>query len=310
MKRINRYAGLLLVGAAFLQLSCSSNNGPSSPSGGNNTPAYTYPFLLFFGDSGNGSGQFSGPNQAVVSNNAIYVADQNNFRVQKFDLNGNVLGVWGGNHPFGGVLGITADKNGTLYVADYGHSQVETADFNLNYLATYGPTVGPFVLSSPFGLNVDNGGTSILMADGGTQKVYRFNSTFTAGVSVNFSFGEPWDVAEDGGGNVYVTDEGNNDVIKFNSSLASPTTLIGSGSTNGTVTSPFGIAVDSDGNLWVGDSTGRVQKVSPSGSYITQLAAPGGGSFETGGLEIAIDPNKNLYICDYYANQIDKYAPY
>ena len=308
-KGMRRAAGLFILGAAFLHLSCSSNNSPSGPAG-NNTPAYTYPFQFPFGDTGSGSGQFSAPQQAVVYQNQIFVADQDNFRVQKLDLYGNFIRQWHGNTPFGGVVGITVDKNGILYVSDIGNHQIETADSNLNYIATYGPAVGPFTLSYPYDLNMDNGGTSILVADGGSAAVYRFNSSFSAGVSINFSFTFPWGVAEDKSGNVYVADDGNNDVIKFDSSLGSPATLMGSGSTNGTVTGPWGIAVDSDGNLWVGDSTGRVQKVSPNGSYLTQLSGPVSGLFKTGGLEIAIDPNKNLYISDYYANQIDKYAPY
>ena len=309
-KGIRLAAGFFILGAAFLHLSCSGNNSPSSPSGGNPTPAYTYPFLFSFGNFGTGDGQWTNPQQAVVHQNAIFVADQNNFRVQKLDLDGNFLGQWFGNAPFGGVVGMTFDKNGILYVSDIGHHQIETADSNLNYIATYGPTVGSFTLSYPYDLNVDNGGTSILVADGGTGVVYRFNPAFSAGVSINYSFSLPWGVVEDKPGNVYVTDAGNSNVVKFDSNLGSPTILMGSGTTNGTVNSPFGIAVDSDGNLWVGDGTGRVQKVSAGGSYLTQLAAPNGGNFGTNGLEIAIDPNKNLYVSDYNGDQIDKYAPY
>jgi hypothetical protein len=47
-----------------------------------------------FGSSGSAEGQFRGPSGIAVVNDMIYVADQGNRRLQKFDLQGNFLAAW------------------------------------------------------------------------------------------------------------------------------------------------------------------------------------------------------------------------
>src|ERR1019366_8230623 len=75
-------------------------------------------------------------------------------------------------------------------------------------------------------------------------------------------FNAPWGVAVDSAGHVYVAEIGNHTISKITSSGV-VTTLAGPagspGSANGTVNvarfaSPFGVAVDSAGNIDVGDS--------------------------------------------------------
>jgi sugar lactone lactonase YvrE len=303
--------GLGLVFLLAFQWSCGSkSSSPTTPSGGGGT-TYTYPFKFSFGGTGSGSGQFSGPRAVAIYNDALFVSDYSNERVEKFDLEGNYLGQWSGHTAFDSVAGITFNKTGTLYVSSLLNGTIQTADLNFNYENTYGPAVGGYTLSHPFGLAVDNNGVSILVADSLAGAVYRFNSTFSAGVSVAFSFSSPFQAAEDSSGNLYVVDTSGNDIVKFNSSLAAGTTIAGSGTTNGLVSLPTSIAVDSDGNLLVGDLTGRLQKLSPSGSYITQISGPGSnpGQFGTNGLFVTTDANKNIYVADYANNVVDVFAP-
>ena len=301
----------LSLGLAFLlvfQWSCGSKSSPTTPSGGGIDNNYT--FIHAFGGAGTGNGQFSGPRGVAVYNGAIFVTDSGNLRVEKFDLNGNYLGQWAGQTPFGTLGAPLVDKNGTLYVSDFGNGNIQTADANFNYKATYGPSVGGFTLVEPFGLALDNSGVSILVADV-TGEVYRFNSTFSSGVSVAYPFTFPFRAVEDSSGNLYVADVSASVILKFNSSFASPTTIVGTGTTNGLVTGPSSIAVDSDGNLLVGDTTGRLQKLSPSGSYITQISGPGSnpGQFSAGGLLLTVGSNKDIYVADYGYNVVDIFAP-
>ena len=303
----------LSLGLVFLlafQWSCGSKSAaPSAPSGGGGT-TYTYPFKFSFGGSGAGTGQFNGILGLAVHVDGLFVSDSSNDRVQKFDLGGDYLGQWAGHTAFN-PGGITFDKNGTLYVMDIAHNEIQTSDLNFNYKATYGPTVGSYTLNEAIGLGIDNSGVSILVADPLSGAVYRFNSTFSAGVSIAYPLVGPFGVAEDSSGNVYVADSSASVLTKFNSSLAAPITLAGSGTTNGLLSNPSSVAVDSDGNILVGDGSGRVQKLSPSGSYITQISGPGSnpGQFGTEGLYVATDANKNVYVGDYANNVVDVFAP-
>jgi DNA-binding beta-propeller fold protein YncE len=61
-----------------------------------------------WGSAGTGPGQFRLPHAISVANGIIYVADRENGRVQRFDLNGRFLGSW---DNFGKVFSVTAAKN-------------------------------------------------------------------------------------------------------------------------------------------------------------------------------------------------------
>jgi hypothetical protein len=82
--------------------------------------------VCFPGQSGNGAGQFnlSGSIGGITTDGVnVYVSDTQNYRIQKFDANGNYLAAWGsqgsgdGQCSTYGCLGIRY-SNGLLYVAD------------------------------------------------------------------------------------------------------------------------------------------------------------------------------------------------
>jgi hypothetical protein len=91
--------------------------------------------LLSWGSEGNGDGQFKGRNYSslggitVDSEGLLYVVDRGNYRVQKFDGNGNFLGKWGsrGNNDgqFIDPTAIDVDGEGNVYVLDNGSSAIE-----------------------------------------------------------------------------------------------------------------------------------------------------------------------------------------
>jgi DNA-binding beta-propeller fold protein YncE len=66
-----------------------------------------------WGSAGTGPGQFNQPHGiAVDEQGIIYVADRNNARLQRFDLNGKYLGEW--NHL--GKVTAVAFRNGALWI--------------------------------------------------------------------------------------------------------------------------------------------------------------------------------------------------
>lgn len=288
-------------------MGCGSNSSPSSPA--ISAPAYTYPFLFQIGDygvSGAGSGQFNAVGGVLVYHNALFVVDQLNVRVQKFDLDGNYLSQvsTGGTYPFG----ITVDGKGVIYISDWGNNTITKWDLNFNSLGTFTPSIATV---HPLGLAVDSG-NRVYVADGTGAKAIRCNSDGSSCVTVTGQFTFPTGITVDGGDYLYVVDNTASNVQKFNSSLASGATIIQSatGIETGAVHLPAAIAIDPDGNLLVTDHTtgGRIQKFSPSGSYMASLSAPLSETFSILN-GITVDSGGNVYVPDFSHYVVYKYAP-
>jgi uncharacterized surface protein with fasciclin (FAS1) repeats len=89
--------------------------------------------LTSWGSRGSGEGQFEfasppggppleGGSVALDEMGDVYISDVYNNRVQKFDSDGNFLGMWttiGDDAPFNVPGPISADLNGNIYVADF-----------------------------------------------------------------------------------------------------------------------------------------------------------------------------------------------
>ena len=84
-----------------------------------------------------------------------------------------------------------------------------------------------------------------------------------------------------------------------------------SGSGDGQLNGPSGIAFDSQGTVWVVDSLNhRVQSFSQIGEFQSKFGKRGGGD---GDLEmpwgICIDRQDNIYVADWGNNRVQKFAP-
>src|SRR6267142_1606837 len=137
-------------------------------------------------------------------------------------------------------------------------------------------------------------------------------------------FNNPYATAVDSAGNVYVADTSNSAVRKI-TAAGVVTTLAGTpgvtGSADGTGSaarfySPFGIAVDSAGNLYVTDLNNHtIRKITPAGVVTTVAGAAGViGSTDGSGSAarfhypagIAVDSVGNVYVADTYNYTIRK----
>lgn len=78
-----------------------------------------------WGSAGTGPGQFRQPHGiAVDERGVIYVADRQNGRLQRFDLNGKYLGEW---DKLGMVTSVTY-RGGALYIGTQERSEPTSAD--------------------------------------------------------------------------------------------------------------------------------------------------------------------------------------
>ncbi|PWU15996.1 MAG: hypothetical protein C5B50_14245 [Verrucomicrobia bacterium] len=149
----------------------------------------------------------------------------------------------------------------------------------------------------------------------------------TDGTGTNALFDLPSGVAVDSAGNVYVADTFNSTIRKITTARA-VSTLAGQagvqGSDDGTTTNalfayPHDVAVDSAGNLYVGDSGNQtIRKVTPAG-VVTTLAGFAGlaGSANGTGTNaqfygptgVAVDGAGNVYVADTDNSTIRKVTP-
>ena len=79
---------------------------------------------------GSGDGQFFRPaNLAIDMSGNIFVLDEGNNCIQKFDSNGNFITKWGtvgsGDGQFNEPTGIAIDSSGNIYVVDRSNSRIQ-----------------------------------------------------------------------------------------------------------------------------------------------------------------------------------------
>jgi DNA-binding beta-propeller fold protein YncE len=148
---------------------------------------------------------------------------------------------------------------------------------------------------------------------------------FADGSGTNAYFESASGVAIDASGNIIVADSGSRRIRKVTPGGVT-TTLAGSGSSmfaNGVGTgasfiSPYGVAVDSSGNVIVADSGNhRIRKVTPGG-VVTTLAGSGSGTFADGTgagasfnspYGVAVDASGNAFVADFWNYCIRRVTP-
>ena len=231
-------------------------------------------FELKWGTNGSGDGQFNTPRSvAVDSFGNVYVADEGNNRIQKFNSNGVFITKWGSpgsaDGQFDSPFGVAVDSSGNVYVADRDNHRIQKFDSSGTFLTKWG---------------------SFGSGDG------RFR--WLTGVAVD-SFG-----------NVYVTDHQNHRIQKFDSSgnfLLKWGTV---GSADGQIDTPYGVAVDSSGNVYVAEANNdRIQKFDSSGTFLTKWGSLGSGDGQFNApLDVEVDSSGNVYVAEFFNHRIQKFS--
>jgi uncharacterized protein (TIGR03437 family) len=233
----------------------------------------------------------------------IYISDNDDNRIRKVDLNGNISTVAGngvsgysgdGSQAIDAMLsgpqGIRLDGQGNLFIADYNNNVIRKV-----------------VLSTGIITTVAGNGNFVYSGEGGPA--------LSAGL-------DPYDLAVDGAGNIYIADYYNNRIRKVSAANQTISTIAGIGipgdgengpANQAAVNGPIGISVGSTGFVYFVDSGNNlVKKIDQSANKISVAAGNGnfgfgepsfdgdGGPATQASLAIpfstAIDSNGNLLI--------------
>ena len=227
----------------------------------------------------------------------LYIAEWNNNRIRKVNSAGVISTVAGtGTAGFSGDGGaataaqlsnpqdVALDAAGNLYIADVNNNRIRKVDSSGNISTVAG------------------GGSSL--GDGGAATAAQL--------------GAPRSVALDGAGNLYIADWSDHRIRKVDSS-GNISTVAGTGTqgfsgdggaaTAAQLNSPWDVAVDGSGNLYIADrNNNRIRKVDSSGN-ISTVAGTGTAGFSGDGAAataaqlqnpqgVALDGSGNLYITD------------
>jgi hypothetical protein len=219
------------------------------------------------------------PNAITVDGSGnVFVADEQNQRVQKFDNNGTFLltfgwgvkdgaavfetctsgcqaGIYGsGDGEFGGPEGIAVDGSGNVFVSEVSYPRVQEFTNTGVFVTKWGNMPGVF--SFPLGVGVDGSG-NVFVADNGNNLIQEFTHTGTH--ITMWPVSVPEYVAVDGSGNVLVTT--GDSIQKFTNTGTSITNWGSMGNGDGQFAGAYGLVVDGGGNVFVTDiSNHRVQK--------------------------------------------------
>ncbi|MSX20889.1 MAG: hypothetical protein F2795_01105 [Actinobacteria bacterium] len=278
-----------------------------------NTVAGNAPTCGYSGDAGPAIDADLGHPQALAldADGNLYIADFATHRIRKVDHTTGFITTVAGNGTYGdggdGDLAINAqlrdpadvavDTAGNLYIADNGNHRIRKVDHTTGFISTIAGT-----------------GTAGYSGD--------------SGLAINAELHYPTSVSLDAAGNIYLADVSNNVVRKITAATGYITTVAGNGTggysgdsgvaTSAQMNSPQEAIVDTDGNLYIADSSNnRIRKVDHTTGYITTIAGNGTAGYSGDGDPatdaqinypglMALDADGNLFFADYSNHRIRK----
>ncbi len=204
----------------------------------------------------------------------------------KFDPTGSYLAQLGvaGNGSANGQcnkpLGLCFDASDNMYIVDTVNTRIQKWDSSGTYVSKWGTS--------------GSGDGQFNFLGGNVYSYIAFDGTY-----------------------LYVGDNGNRRIQKFDTSGTFITKWGSVGTGNGQFTTLNGVAVASDGTIWVvdddwvsGTTRSRIQHFSNTGTYLGEYDSPvygaGDGEFEHPN-DIAIDADGNIYVADEYNFRIQKF---
>jgi sugar lactone lactonase YvrE len=291
------------VTAATGVITTFAGNGISGYSGDNgpaNSAQLSFPLGLAFDNAGN-----------------LYIGDYGNNVVRKVVMATGIMTTIAGN----GTAGFSGD-GGPATAAEISYPRGLATDNAGNlYIADGSGSIRKVTAQ-----------TGVITTVAGSQQ---FGYSGDGGPATAAALALPSAVATDSAGNLYIADTDNNVIRKVNANTGIITTVAGNGFDAGTfgsggytgdggpainaeLSSPFGVALDSVGNLYISDTSNRViRMVTATSGIISTVAGNGSGCNSLGGdggpatsagfcfpEGVTVDAAGDLYIADAGASRV------
>lgn len=246
---------------------------------------------------------------ALDNEDNLYICDRNTHRVFKLDNKSGALTVVAGNREFGyryddvkateaslsTPVGVAIDPKGHILIVEQSSRRIRRVDAQTGMITT-----------------IAGSGKTGFSGDGG--------------VAIEAAFDVPFDITVDRKGNLYIADTGNNRIRKVDGKTGIISTFAGNGkgifggdgspAVNAGLSSPFAVALDHNGGLYVADTGNhRIRFVDGKTGIISTIAGNGKNDFGGDGgpakkaslsrpFDVTIDRSQNLYIADTGNNRI------
>lgn len=239
------------------------------------------------GLAGSGNGQLSNTRGIATDGTNVYVADWGNKRIQKFGLDGSLVGSWTVGSPVqqpqrvavaAGKVYVSTSQN-RLWRFDTAGAPDNTWDGDG---VTGAPGTGAGQLDYPVAMAVD--GSGVYVVDSNNERIDRFDASGT--------FVSAWGWGVKDGASALQT-----------CTSACQRGIVGTGA--GQFDDPYGI-VATGGKVWVADSYNhRLQQFTPAGAHLATVGGLPGGAFYFPE-DVAVAPSGSVYVADYSAGRVQR----
>ena len=293
-----------------------------------------------------GSGNFAGSTSTVSPASIIQTVAGNGTQGYNAD------GVSATSSGLYSPSSIAVDAAGNLFIADSANNRIREVNASTHLISTVAGTGLPgfsgdggaatlATLNAPTGIAIDSAG-NLFIVDRGNSRLRKVNiatqtiSTIAGTATVGYNgdgiaatsaqLNAPFSVALDSAGNLYIADVGNGRIREIDASTKQISTVAGTGAfgyngdgiaaTSAQLNAPYGIAVDSTGNLFIADtSNNRIREVNATTKLISTVAGTATKGYNGDGIAatssqlsapyaVAIDAAGNLFIADFGNDRI------